>query len=123
MPAWPQHRVDDSNSYHRIICIVPLIGSGKWDDPKRPMFAPVASQIGRGKSGILAYYHEMTDNGQAAIVVFVVADRAVLQPILTSAVSGVQVFDLNATSPLAAQAALTSVRKDFDWKRFAVRVQ
>ena len=28
--------------YERIICVVPLVGAGTLDDPKRPLFAPVA---------------------------------------------------------------------------------
>ena len=151
VPAWPQRKVDAANSYHRVICVVPLVGTGTWADPKRPMFAPTSSQLGRGKSGILAYYHELSDDGQSAIVVFVAADRASLQPILTTKVPSVQVFDTSgqsapstttgvvahATSPsapaqgsaagvaatAAATTALKAVRKDFDWARFAVRVQ
>ncbi len=30
--------------YERIICVVPMVGAGTLDDPKRPMFAPVAEQ-------------------------------------------------------------------------------
>jgi hypothetical protein len=150
-PAWPQRKVDPANSYHRVICVVPLIGSGTSDDPKRPMFAPTLSQLGRGKSGILAYYQELSDDGQSVIVVFVAVDRASLQPILTTTAPSVQVFDISnpvqtstsdavaahATSPsaqttgsapgasavAAATAALQAVRKDFDWSRFALRVQ
>jgi hypothetical protein len=150
IPAWPQRKVEPANSYHRVICVVPLVGSGTWDDPKRPMFAPLPSQMGRGKSGILAYYHEMSDDGQSAIVVFVAVDRASLQSILTTTVPSVQVFDANgpvqttastgvaahATAPAggsppasaastaaAVTTALQAVRKDFDWTRFALRVQ
>ena len=151
IPAWPQSKVDAANSYHRVICVVPLIGSGTWDDPKRPMFAPTSSELGRGKSGILAYYQEPSDDGQSAIVLFVAVDRASLQPILTTTAPSVQVFDISnpvqsstsagvaahATSPsgpttgsaaggaavAATTTALTAVRKDFNWNRFALRVQ
>lgn len=151
IPAWPQRKVDAANSYHRVICVVPLIGTGTWEDPKRPMFAPTSSQLGRGKSGILAYYHELSDDGKSAIVVFVAVDRASLQPILTTTAPLVQVFDISnpvrssastgvaahaTSSPgpptgstagpaavAAATTALTAVRKDFNWNRFALRVQ
>jgi hypothetical protein len=151
IPAWSQRKVDPANSYHRVICVVPLIGSGTWEDPKRPMFTPTSSQLGRGKSGILAYYHELSDDGQSAIVVFVAVDRASLQPILTATAPSVKVFDISnpvqaststgvaahATSPpgpptgsaagpaavAAVTTALQAVRKDFDWSRFALRVQ
>lgn len=35
-----QRRVDPRNAYQRIICIVPLVGKGTADDPKRPQYAP-----------------------------------------------------------------------------------
>ena len=108
LPAWPQHRVNERNSYHRVICVVPMIGSGTWDDPKRPMFAPTAAQMGRGKSGILAYYHEPTDDGQAAVVVFVAVDRASLKPILTASSAQVQVFDISNLAPSTASTAVAS---------------
>lgn len=117
-----QHRVDPSNSYHRVIGIVPMVGSGTWDDPKRPMFAPHASQIGRERSGILAYYHELTDDGTAAIVVFVAADRSAFQSILSSNDHRVQIFQPEKHSQQEVENALKAVRKDFDWRRFAVRV-
>ena len=146
LPAWPQHKVDAANSYHRVICVVPLVGSGTWEDPKRPMFAPLPSQLGRGKSGILAYYHELSDDGKFAIVMFVAVDRASLKPILTTTALGTQIFDItgqsqgsagvaaHAATPgppptaappavAAAATALKAVRKDFDWNRFAMRVQ
>ncbi len=136
--AGAQHRVDLGSSHERIVLVVPMVGTGTWADPKRPMFAPVASQIGRDKSGILAYYHEPSDDGKLAIVVLVAQDRSAFKTILASAKANpsIQVFDRKTITPAAAapglpasagtlQAAtnaLTAVRKDFDWKRFAVRV-
>ena len=143
--ARAQHHVDLSASHERILLVVPMIGSGTWADPKRPMFAPVASQIGRDKSGILAFYHELSDDGKSAIVVLVAHDRSTFNAIFASAKTNpsIQVFDRKAMAPQtatsgvkaptgtlstvagtlpAATAALTAVRKDFDWNRFAVRV-
>ena len=122
--VWPQqHHVDETNSYHRVIAIVPLIGSGSHGDPKRPMFAPTAAAMGRGRSGILGYYHELTDDGKSAVVMFVAVDRASLRPILTSHVPGVTVFDRNVQSQPEVEQALKAVLANFDWKRFAMRVQ
>jgi hypothetical protein len=114
-PAWSQARhVDPSNSYHRVICIVPMVGSGTASDPKRPMYAPLPSQIGRDKSGILAYYHELTDDGQNAIVVYVAATRTALAPILPAGTLPPGLTSATATSPgptttvSAASSAKTS---------------
>ena len=122
-PAWSQPRVDAGNLYHRVICIVPMVGSGTWADPKRPMFAPGPTAIGRGRSGILAYYHEPTDDGKSAIAIFVAADRSALLNILESTSPSVQAFERGKISQQATEAALKAVKKDFDWKRFMVRVQ
>src|SRR5690349_24951539 len=35
-----QHRVDPRNTYNRIICVVPLTGSGTPADPRRPKYTP-----------------------------------------------------------------------------------
>ncbi len=35
-----QRRVDPRNSYHRMICVVPLTGAGTAADRKRPKYAP-----------------------------------------------------------------------------------
>ena len=122
-PAWSQPRVDAGNLYHRVICIVPMVGNGTWADPKRPMFAPVPAAVGRGRSGILAYYHEPTDDGKSAIVVFVAADRSALQSILESNSPLVTVFERGKISQQATETALKAVKKDFNWQRFMLRVQ
>jgi hypothetical protein len=35
-----QRRVDPRNTYVRVICVVPLVGEGTKDNPKRPQFVP-----------------------------------------------------------------------------------
>lgn len=111
------------NTYHRVIAVVPLTGAGTWADPKRPMFAPLPSQMGRGKSGILAYYHEPTDDGKLEIVIFVAVDRLSLQPILAAAAApGVTIFEPNKQSQQQMSASLKALKKDFDLQRFALRV-
>ncbi len=40
-----QRRVDPRNTYKRVICVVPLIGQGTKDDPKRPMYAPAPAAL------------------------------------------------------------------------------
>ncbi len=106
--AGAQHRVDLGSSHERIVLVVPMLGTGTWADPKRPMFAPVASQIGRDKSGILAYYHEPSDDGKSAIVVLVAQDRSAFKTILSSAKANpsIQVFDRTAISPQATPPGL-----------------
>ena len=35
-----QQKVDPRNRYERLICIVPMIGSGTYEDPRRPAYVP-----------------------------------------------------------------------------------
>ena len=52
--SFAQRRVDPRNTYFRIVCIVPLVGSGTAADPIRPQYAPwPASQ---DPNGIISFY-------------------------------------------------------------------
>jgi hypothetical protein len=54
--AFAQQSVDPGSMYARIYAIVPMIGSGTWDDPTRPMYAPVPQQMTPGsRTGIIAF--------------------------------------------------------------------
>ena len=71
-----QNRVSPEMMYHRVWAVVPLIGSGKPDDPKRPMFVPSpAEQTAKfrkgDRSGIIGYSMQLSDDGQSALVEFV----------------------------------------------------
>ena len=59
--AFGQHKVDPRNTHERLLCIVPLVGTG---------------------TGILAYHFEESDDHKSALVEFVAADRAAFNTIL-----------------------------------------
>lgn len=52
----------------KVVAIVPMIGSGKADDPKRPKFVPGPKDKDKGES--LDFHYTLSDDGQWAIVVF-----------------------------------------------------
>jgi hypothetical protein len=65
--------------YERIYAIVPMVGSGAWDDPKRPMFAPVPLQMTPGsRTGITAFHHVESDDGNFALIEIVAANKSEL---------------------------------------------
>jgi hypothetical protein len=74
-----QHRVDPRNIYNRVICVVPLIGSGTPADPKRPMYAPWPPS--QDPNGILAFSFQPTDDGKRVVVEFVARNRAAFDAI------------------------------------------
>lgn len=87
---------DPAGRYERIICVVPLVGSGTVQDPKRPLFTLAAdlspNNAGIGSSskntlaeaGIAAFQSVPTDDGKAAIVMFVAHRYTAFKPILAS---------------------------------------
>lgn len=89
--AKAQRRVDARHTYERLICIVPMVGKGTYDDPRRPKYAPVAaaataseksSDARAARAGIIAYHAIPSDDGQYALVEYVAVDRAAFAEIL-----------------------------------------
>ncbi|HZU29038.1 MAG TPA: hypothetical protein VFA04_26175 [Bryobacteraceae bacterium] len=110
-----QKRADPRNSYERIIAVVPLIGSGSSEDPKRPMFVPLSSErSGPGdRSGIIAFKQLASDDGNFALVELVAADRSAFSPILESSDPRVKAFPKWAFSRKDIEAAVQQFRKNF----------
>src|SRR5260370_15611393 len=80
-----QRKVDPKTTYGRIICVVPMIGSGKPNDPRRPQYAPwppPSSPQARSRSTILAFTHQVSDDGKSALLELVALDRSAFQAIL-----------------------------------------
>ena len=127
--GFAQHQVDPTNMYARAYAITPMIGSGTWDDPRRPMFAPVPQTITpNSRTGIIAFHYVESDDGRFGLIEIVAASQAQLASITgplkaqVSAVPGLQFFDRNTTPITAVQAAFQSMRKNFDISQFFVVV-
>ncbi len=127
--AFAQHRVDPGSMYARVYAIVPMTGSGTWDDPKRPMFAPIPQQMTPGsRTGIIAFNQVESDDGNFALIEIVTANRSELAsvtgPILAqlSTVPGLQLFDRSTTPAATVQSAFQLLKKNFDITKFRVVV-
>jgi hypothetical protein len=125
--AFAQHRVDPGSMYARIYAIVPMVGSGTWDDPRRPMFAPIPQQMTPGsRTGIIAFNHVESDDGNSSLIEIVAANRSGLALITAqmnaAAVSGLQLFDRSTTSQATVQSAFQLLKKNFDITKFRVVV-
>jgi hypothetical protein len=73
-------------TYHRVMAVTPLIGSGTAADPKRPMFVP-ASQPARAandRSGVLGYQMQISDDGKFALVELVFQNPQAFQDVLAA---------------------------------------
>jgi len=118
-PTIGQHRADPRNSYHRVVGVLPLAGSGATSDPKRPKYAPAPG--GESSSGIIAFAYEPSDDGKWAIAELVAVDRSALLPVLAE--TGLLVFEKGKASRQTIESAIRQYRKDFSLDRFGVAVQ
>jgi hypothetical protein len=114
-------RVDPANAYERIFAIVPIVGAGTVQDPKRPLYAPIASALDPvSRSGILGYHFVASDDGLLALVEFVATDRSQFKTILSD--STIQTFVRGNTDFAAIQTAFQLLKKDFNINNFRIRV-
>ena len=116
-----QQRVDPRNMYERILSIVPIVGNGTLEDPKRPLYAPTPAQMNpTSRTGIIGYTHVESDDGKFALVEFVARDRSAFQQILAD--TTITAFVKGKDSPAAIVSAFQKLKKDFDISKFGVRV-
>ena len=89
-----QHRVDPRNMYERVLCVVPFVGAGTTDDPRRPAYAPVTPPPGTlpSRDGIVAFSFQESDDGKLALVEFVAYNREAFKDLLADTRPDVKVF-------------------------------
>jgi hypothetical protein len=137
LPA--QRRVDPRNTYYRLICVVPVVGQGTGDDPRRPAYAPTPSEMKKvqesldaspeaaGSEGkpvpvstaIIAFAQQISDDGQYALVEFVAHDRAAFQAILDD--KSVKVaFEKGKHKREDIERELKKYKKEFNLDQFGV---
>jgi hypothetical protein len=119
-PVFAQkYSVSPRNMYERLVTVVPIIGTGTYADPKRPMYAPLPSQASpTSRAGILAYSYQVSDDGNYALVEFVAQDPAAFKAILAD--TTITCFQKGKDDPVAIVTALQKYKKDFDITRFGV---
>jgi hypothetical protein len=112
-------RVDPKFTYHRVICVVPLTGSGTDGDPKRPQYAPaLRTSPGQSMPGIIAFMQQLSDDKTHALVEFVAKDQATLQAILSD--KSIKVFIKGKDKKDDIEKELKKYKKDFDLDKFGV---
>jgi hypothetical protein len=124
--ALNHRRLAPENTYTRVYCIVPIIGTGTAADPRRPMFAPLpptaTAPINRG--GIVAYQFQESDDGNFALVEFVSVFRDGLAPILSSTSPNVVSFERGKHTRQEIETAFQKYKKSFSFDKFMpVRAQ
>ena len=123
-----QNRVSPEMMYHRVWAIVPLIGKGTADDPRRPMFVPSpaeqAEKVKKGdRSEILGYSMQLSDDGKSALVEFVGATPSELQFIVDSKVTGVKAFERGKAKKEDIETEFQKHKAGFTLNSLAARPQ
>ena len=118
----PSPKIIPRDLYERILMIVPMTGSGKWDDPRRPLFAPAHTPTPTDRTGILGYSFQVSDDGKYALVEFVARDKNVFQTLKSDART-VKFFDKANAQIADIDAEFKKYKKDFNWQHFGTMVQ
>ena len=118
-----QQAVAARNMYERVWAVVPMIGAGTHDNPKRPLHAPLPpgsseERAEAARSGIISFSFQVSDDGNFAIVEFVARDRKALAPILNDNRPEVKVFEKGRATKEAIQTEFRKYKRDFDIERF-----
>lgn len=84
-----QRNVSPENLYHRVYAVVPMVGSGTPEDPKRPMLVPAPGQVSTSgeRPDLLGFRMQMSDNGNFALVEFVFQSPVAFHNFLAQAVA------------------------------------
>jgi hypothetical protein len=115
--ATTQQRVDPTMTYHRVLAIVPVTGSGTSIDPVRPMFAPAPSAV-PSHTGIIAYQHQLSDDGTLSLVEFVAVDRSAFAALFASTDARVQYFEVGKSTQAEIQTAFQQKKASFSFATF-----
>ncbi|MCI0351717.1 MAG: hypothetical protein L0Z53_20040 [Acidobacteriales bacterium] len=117
-----QHRVDARNLHERIWAVVPVIGAGTAEDPKRPAYTPAPPRRGEAPvaSPIIGYSAQFSEDGEFALVEFVARDRSAFREILADRRPGVRVFEKGKAQRAEVEAEFRKHKRDFDFDRFGV---
>jgi hypothetical protein len=132
-----QQRVNLRNTYERLLCVVPMVGAGTYEDPRRPKYAPTGplhnpqlapideAQPGREdlqplRKGILGFSFVLSDDEQFALVEFVAASKADFKEIVADA--SVKAFVKGKARRLDIESEFRRFKADIDLDKLEVSV-
>ncbi len=121
--VFAQNRVSPEMMYHRVWAVVPMIGTGTADDPKRPMFtlapAEQAAKVKTGdRTGVIGYSMQVSDDGRNALVEFVGATPSELKFIVNSQAAGVTAFERGTATKEQIEAEFQKYKAGFTLSTF-----
>jgi len=84
----------------------------------KPTLPSGANAAATGRTGILGYHAQISDDGKFALVEFIAVSKADLSGILSTSDSRVQLFEKGVHGKDKIEAALKVHKKDFSFDRF-----
>jgi hypothetical protein len=116
-----QNSVDPMHRYERLVCIVPMIGTGKTaDDPRRPMFVAADGQL---PAKFLSFNFLPSDDGDWALVEFVATDRSAFAGILATKDGRVKAFLKGQAQRQDVETAFKQHRRNLNLDHFGAWAQ
>jgi hypothetical protein len=100
--AVAQQRTEGRAVYERLVAVVPIVGAGSYDDPRRPAYVPEHLLPGRGPvaavaafatarakgeapRAIVGFHYELSDDSQFALVEFEATHTAAFESLRQAA--------------------------------------
>jgi len=118
-----QKKIDPHNTYHRLLCVVPMIGAGTKADPRRPEYIPLPHAGPPSRSGIIAFSQQISDDRNFALVEFVAADPAAFKDILADKRAVVKVFEKGRNTRAEIETEFRKHKSDFSLDGFGTVVR
>lgn len=119
--TFAQQRVQMRNMYERLYLVVPIIGTGTPQDPRRPMYAPAPGDLGKPK-GIVAFTFQESDDGTCALVHLVARDREAFKAIFEDNNPNVKIFEKGKHTRAEIETEFRKHKKNADLDSFVVNV-
>lgn len=119
--ALAQRAVDPGNQGERIYAIVPMVGTGRGDDPRRPLFAPLRTPGARTTPAdpvITGFRYELSANGQLALVEFIAGHPKAFDAIRGANRADVKVFERNRATVADLEREFRAHKPNFDGQKF-----
>ncbi len=116
-----QPRVSPLNWGERVLAVVPMVGAGTADDPRRPLVMPRPSE--GLPEGVVSMRFEESDDGKTALVEVVARDRKSLNGALAAYANRADVkrFDKGLARKEDIELEFRSRKSGFDLDRFTLQ--
>ena len=122
--SFAQQPVAPENLHERVWAVVPMIGTGTAEDPKRPAYVPAPPPPGKepAPSAFLGFASVISDDGKTALVEFVARDKSFFKDLLADTRPSVKVFVKGQATRADVETEFRKVKSTFSLEQLRVIV-